>query len=72
MARDTRIALFLMGELIASLRANNSDAFRELLSEGIEEFGVTSVEELLLDLLYSFLTPEERDRLMGWNLGVSL
>ena len=72
MTRDTRIALFLMGELVAALRANSSDAFRGLLSEGIQELGMTEVEELLLDWLYSFLTPEEQDRLMGWHLGVSL
>jgi len=34
MTRDTRIALFLMGELVAALRANDPDAFRGLLSEG--------------------------------------
>ena len=28
MPQDTRIALFLMGELVAALRANDSDAFR--------------------------------------------
>ena len=72
MTRDTRIALFLMGELVAALRAYDSDAFRGLLSEGIQELGVTEVEELLLDWLYSFLTAEEQDRLTGWHLGVSL
>ena len=72
MTRDTRIALFLMGELIAALRANDPAAFRGLLSEGIQELGVTEVEELLLDWLYSFLTPEEQDRLTSWHLGVSL
>ena len=55
----TRIALFLMGELVAAVRANDSDCFRDLLSEGIEELGVKEVEELLLDWLYSFLTAEE-------------
>ena len=30
MIHDTRIALFLMGELVAALRANDSDAFRGL------------------------------------------
>ena len=44
MTRDTRIALFLMGELVAALRANDPDVFRDLLSEGIEELGVTEVE----------------------------
>ena len=67
MTRDTRIALFLMGELVAALRANDSDAFRGLL-----KLGVTEMEELLLDWLYSFLTAEEQDRLTGWHLGVSL
>ena len=50
MTRDTRIALFLMGELVAALRANDPDAFRGLLSEGMQELGVTEVEELLLAL----------------------
>ena len=72
MTRDTCIALFLMGELVAALRANDSDAFRGLLSEGIQELGVTEVEELLLDWLYSFLTAEEQDRLMGWHGGQPL
>ena len=71
MSRDTRIALFLMGELVAVLRANDSDAFSGLLSEGIQKLGVTEVEELLLDWLYSFLAAEEQDRLMPWHLGVS-
>ena len=72
MTHDTRIALFLMGELIAALRANDSDAFRGLLSEGIQELGVTEVEELLLDWLYFSLTVVEQDRLLAWRLGVSL
>ena len=71
MTHDTRIALFLMGELVAALRADDSDAFRGFLAEGMQELGVTEVEELLLDWLYSFLTAEEQDRLTGWHLGVS-
>ena len=67
MTRDTRIALFLIGELVASLRANDPESFRGLLSEGIEELGVKEVEELLLDWLYSFLTVEEQERLTGWH-----
>ena len=72
MTQDTRIALFLMGELVAALRANDPDAFRGLLSEGIQELGVPEVEELLLDWLDPFLTLEEQDRLLGWHFGVSL
>ena len=69
MTQDARIALFLMGELVAALRANDPDAFRGLLTEGIQELGLTEVEELLLDWLDPFLTSEEQDRLLGWNLG---
>ena len=72
MTPDTRVALFLMWELIAALRANDPDAFRRLQSEGIQDLGVTEVEELLLDWLNSFLTMEEQDRLTAWHLGVSL
>ena len=46
----------------AALRVNNPDAFRGLLSEGIQELGVTVVVELLLDWLYSFLTEAEQNR----------
>ena len=75
MTRDTRFALFLMGELVAALRSNDPDGLRGLLSEGIQELGVlgvTEVEKLLLDWLDSFLTAEEQDRLTGWHLGMSL
>ena len=58
--------------LVAALRANDPDAFRGLLSEGMQELGVTEVEELSLDWLYLFLTADEQDRLTGWNLGVRL
>ena len=37
MTRDTRTALFLMGELVAVLRANDPDAFRQWLSGGIQD-----------------------------------
>ena len=57
-----------MGELVAALRANDPDSFRGLLSEGMKELGGTEVEELLLDWLYSFLTRQEQDRLLGWHL----
>ena len=62
--RDTQIPLFLMGELVAALRASDPDGFRGLPSEGIQELEVTEVEKLLLDWLYSFLTAEEQNRLM--------
>ena len=45
----TRIALFLMGELVAALRANDPDLFKRLLSGGVQDLGEPVVEELLLD-----------------------
>ena len=72
MTKDTRIALFLIGELVAALRANDSGLFRQWLAGGIQDLGEETVEELLLDWHYSFHTAEERDRLTGWHLGVSL
>ena len=41
--RDTRIALFLMGELVAAVRANDSDLFKRLLYGGIEDLGEPAV-----------------------------
>ena len=49
MTQDTRIALFLMGELVSVLRADALDAIRGLLFEGIQELGVTEVVEALAD-----------------------
>ena len=70
MTRDTRIALFLMGELVAALRANDPDLFKRWLYGGIEDLGEPVVEELLQDWLYSFFTAEEQDRLLGWHPSV--
>ena len=72
MTRDTRIALFLMGELVSALRANDPDGFNRWLSGGVQDLGEPVVEELLLDWLDPFLTTEEQDRLLGWHLGVKL
>ena len=73
MFKDTRIAfLFLMGELVAALRANDPDLFKHWLLGGVQVLGEPAVTEFLLDWLNSLLTVEEQDRLLGWHLGVSL
>ena len=56
MTRDTRIALFLMGELVAALRTNEPDLLKRWLYGGIEDLGEPAVTELLLDWLDPFLT----------------
>ena len=72
MTQDTRIALFLTGELVTALRANDPDLFKRWLLGGVQDLGEPVVVELLLDWLVPFLTEVEKDRLMGWHLGVSL
>ena len=57
---------------LRSRLTNDPDAFRQWLSGGVQDLGEKVVEELLLNWLYSFLTTEEQDRLLGWHLGVSL
>ena len=71
MTSDTRIALFLMGELVSALRVNDPDLFKRWLYGGIEDLGESAVTELLLDWLDPFLTVEERDRLTGWRMIVA-
>ena len=55
LARAIRIARFLKGQLVASLRPNDPDAFRSFLAESIQELGATEVKELLLVWLGWFL-----------------
>ena len=72
MPQDTRIALFLMGELVEALRANDPDTFKRWLCGGIQDLGEPAVTELLVDWLDAFITETERDRIVAWHLGVSL
>ena len=48
MPQDTRIALFLMGELIYALRANDPDLFKRWLSGGVQYQDQSEVNKLLL------------------------
>ena len=72
MSQDTRIALFLMAELVAALRANDSDAFKCWPSGGVQDLGEPVVEELLLHWLDLFLNVEEQDWLTAWHLEVKI
>ena len=72
MTLETRIALFLLNELVSALRANDPDLFKRWLCGGVQDLGKPAVEELLLDWLAPFLTEDEKDRLVAWHLGVSL
>lgn len=72
MPQDTRIALFLLGELVAALRANDPDLFRRWLCGGIQDLGAPAVTELLVDWMTPLMTVDEKNRLVAWHLGLSL
>ena len=49
MTHVTHLALFLMGELVATLRANDSALFMQCVAGGIQNMGEEPVEEQLLE-----------------------
>ena len=55
MLQDTRIALFLLAELVAALQANDPDTFKRWLYGGIQDLREPAVTELLLDRLDPFI-----------------
>ena len=60
MLQDTRIALFLLAELVAALQANDPDTFKRWLYGGIQDLGEAAVTELLLDWLDAFIADTEQ------------
>ena len=71
MPQDTRLALLLLTELVAALRANYPDTFKRWLYGGIQDIRKLAVTELMTDWMTPLLTQEDADRLVGWHLGVS-
>ena len=65
MPQDTRIALFLLAELVAALQANDPDTFKRWLYGGIQNPGEPAVSELLLDWIDPFSTEADRGRMVG-------
>ena len=71
MLQDTRIALFLLAELVAALQANDPDTFKRWLYGGIQDLGESAVTELLLDSIDPFVTEMVQDMILTWQLSVS-
>lgn len=69
---DTQMTLALLQELLMALRANDADGYKSWLALGIEELGREVAAEVESDWMVPLLVEEERDRLMAWQLGVSL
>ena len=68
MTLDTQMTLALLQELLMALRAG----YKSWLALGIEEFGRDVAAEIESEWMVLLLVDEERDRLMAWQLGVSL
>jgi hypothetical protein len=62
MPQDTRIALFLLAELVAALQANDPDTFNRWLYGGIQDLGEAAVTQFLLGWIDPFITKVEADR----------
>ena len=67
MPQDSRIALFLLAELVAALQANDPDTFKRWLYGGIQDLGEPAVTELLLDRIDMFTTEVEIRSVLGWR-----
>ena len=69
---DKQITLALLQALLMALRASDADSYKSWLAIGIEELGRDVAGEVESDWMVPLLVEEERDRLMAWQLGVSL
>ena len=57
---------------LMALRANDADGYKSWLALGIEQLGRDVAGEVESGWMVPLLVEEERDRLVGWQLGVSL
>ena len=66
------MTLALLQEMLMALRANDAAGYKSWLTLGIEQLGRDLAGEVESDWMVPLLVEEERDRLMAWQLGVSL
>ena len=72
MTLDTQMTLALLQELLMALRAIDADGYKSWLALGVEQLGRDVAGEVESDWMVPLLVEEERDRLMAWQLGVSI
>ena len=72
MPLETQMTLALLQELLMALRANDADGYKAWLALGIEQLEREVAAEVESDWMVPLLVEEEGDRLMAWQLGVSL
>ena len=68
----SQMTLALLQELLMAQRANDADGCKGWLALGIKQLGRDVAGEVESDLMVPLLLEEEKDRLMGWQLGMSL
>lgn len=66
------LTLALLQELLMALRANDADDYKAWLALGIEQLGRDVAGDIEFEWKVPLLIEQERDRLMAWQLGVSL
>ena len=66
------MTLALLQELLMALRANDADGYKSWLTLGIEQLGRDVAGEVESDWMVPLLVEAERDRLIAWQLSVSI
>ena len=69
---DTQMTLAVLQELLMALRANEADGYESWLALGIKQFARDVAGEVELEWMMPLLVEQERDRLIAWQLDVSL
>jgi hypothetical protein len=72
MTINTQMMLALLQELLMAIMANDADGYKSWRALGIEELRRDVAGEVESEWMAPLLFEEERDRLMGWQLGVNL
>ena len=72
MTLDTQMTLALLQQVLMALRANDADGYKSWLALSIQELGRDVAGEVESDWMVPLLVEEERDRLMAWQLEVSI
>ena len=72
MTLETQMTMALLQELLMALRANDADGYKAWLALGIEQLGRDVAAEVESDWMVPLLVEKERDRLVAWQLGVSI
>ena len=66
------LPMALLQELLMTLRANEADGYKSWLALGIEQLERDVAGEVESDWMVPLLVEKEMDRLMSWQLGLSL